>query len=210
MLILHKNQGVAKINEQITVKEKNLSGLLTDEARNQVQFELDKLNIQKQISEELLNQSIIMADPVQAALVDLNKEMEKFNDMRFQAVEFAKAFESAFENSFKGIIKGTMSIQDAFRSMFMRIADHFLDMAAQMASAAISKGFLGLFASSFGGGGEEVFAGLDRGTTNFDSITSETFKANGGPVKGGNSYICLLYTSPSPRDGLLSRMPSSA
>src|SRR5665647_1939993 len=25
-----------------------------------------------------------------------------------------------------------------------------------------------------------------------------------------NSSICLLYTSPSPRDGLLSRMPSSA
>ena len=29
--------------------------------------------------------------------------------------------------------------------------------------------------------------------------------------KGLNRYIsCLLYTSPSPRDGLLSRMPSSA
>ena len=26
----------------------------------------------------------------------------------------------------------------------------------------------------------------------------------------GNNKICLLYTSPSPRDGLLSRMPSSA
>ena len=26
----------------------------------------------------------------------------------------------------------------------------------------------------------------------------------------GRLYICLLYTSPSPRDGLLSRMPSSA
>ena len=26
----------------------------------------------------------------------------------------------------------------------------------------------------------------------------------------GQSIICLLYTSPSPRDGLLSRMPSSA
>ena len=24
------------------------------------------------------------------------------------------------------------------------------------------------------------------------------------------THICLLYTSPSPRDGLLSRMPSSA
>ena len=36
-------------------------------------------------------------------------------------------------------------------------------------------------------------------------------------VKGGRNMrftalvvVCLLYTSPSPRDGLLSRMPSSA
>ena len=26
----------------------------------------------------------------------------------------------------------------------------------------------------------------------------------------GCKYVCLLYTSPSPRDGILSRMPSSA
>ena len=31
----------------------------------------------------------------------------------------------------------------------------------------------------------------------------------GGPVNPG-AIFCLLYTSPSPRDGLLSRMPSSA
>ena len=30
------------------------------------------------------------------------------------------------------------------------------------------------------------------------------------PVDCGKIIICLLYTSPSPRDGLLSRMPSSA
>ena len=29
-----------------------------------------------------------------------------------------------------------------------------------------------------------------------------------GPIPG--AYICLLYTSPSPRDATLSRMPSSA
>ena len=28
--------------------------------------------------------------------------------------------------------------------------------------------------------------------------------------KGSSRFTCLLYTSPSPRDGLLSRMPSSA
>ena len=29
-------------------------------------------------------------------------------------------------------------------------------------------------------------------------------------VTAAKQYVCLLYTSPSPRDGLLSRMPSSA
>ena len=29
-------------------------------------------------------------------------------------------------------------------------------------------------------------------------------------LKVGDYILCLLYTSPSPRDGLLSRMPSSA
>ena len=31
-----------------------------------------------------------------------------------------------------------------------------------------------------------------------------------GPLGQGFANACLLYTSPSPRDGLLSRMPSSA
>ena len=30
------------------------------------------------------------------------------------------------------------------------------------------------------------------------------------PIEVANILTCLLYTSPSPRDGLLSRMPSSA
>ena len=32
----------------------------------------------------------------------------------------------------------------------------------------------------------------------------------GGPTSAVAVNVCLLYTSPSPRDGLLSRMPSSA
>ena len=35
----------------------------------------------------------------------------------------------------------------------------------------------------------------------------EIYRAAGKPT---TSSICLLYTSPSPRDGLLARMPSSA
>ena len=41
------------------------------------------------------------------------------------------------------------------------------------------------------------------------------YSENGSPVLAGLNRLskpgsCLLYTSPSPRDGLLSRMPSSA
>ena len=37
----------------------------------------------------------------------------------------------------------------------------------------------------------------------------QALRANHG-VRLPRRYTCLLYTSPSPRDGLLSRMPSSA
>ena len=46
---------------------------------------------------------------------------------------------------------------------------------------------------------------------NSDIVANDLFKT----IKGFNLNVqlfndCLLYTSPSPRDGLLSRMPSSA
>ena len=42
-------------------------------------------------------------------------------------------------------------------------------------------------------------------------INSElTTKINNTEVKHSQLYICLLYTSPSPRDRTRSRMPSSA
>ena len=41
-------------------------------------------------------------------------------------------------------------------------------------------------------------------------ITPDTYKKNQCACVVIRSENCLLYTSPSPRDGLLSRMPSSA
>ena len=84
-------------------------------------------------------------------LQDVNSEIRRLNSAQFQVVELSKVLGASFQESFKGIIKGTMSVADAFRSMFMRIADHFLDMAAQMMAAQISRGFLGLFGNAFGG-----------------------------------------------------------
>ena len=41
-------------------------------------------------------------------------------------------------------------------------------------------------------------------------LTGTTFATSWYTHGLASSYLCLLYTSPSPRDGLLSRMPSSA
>src|SRR5665647_1596276 len=41
-------------------------------------------------------------------------------------------------------------------------------------------------------------------------LTSWHRRTNGGLLLGADDNPCLLYTSPSPRDELLSRIPSSA
>ena len=45
-------------------------------------------------------------------------------------------------------------------------------------------------------------------TTNADFTVGDDLTVSGGVIE--LDQTCLLYTSPSPRDGLLSRMPSSA
>ena len=41
-------------------------------------------------------------------------------------------------------------------------------------------------------------------------VMQNFYAADGGRAGYADGMFCLLYTSPSPRDGLLSRMPSSA
>ena len=54
--------------------------------------------------------------------------------------------------------------------------------------------------------------GLNSDNTNIQNwtIDSNRLYLNSGDINLSGANSCLLYTSPSPRDGLLSRMPSSA
>ena len=56
---------------------------------------------------------------------------------------------------------------------------------------------------------QEVLERLARIETKLDNYESIREKAEQAHLIALNN-ACLLYTSPSPRDGLLSRMPSSA
>ena len=54
----------------------------------------------------------------------------------------------------------------------------------------------------------------ERGTLRLMTVknmsTGIEASVTGESLNSGDPAVCLLYTSPSPRDGLLSRMPSSA
>ena len=52
---------------------------------------------------------------------------------------------------------------------------------------------------------------MDDGVQTFENHINHSDKYDPSKIIEHNQrIICLLYTSPSPRDGLLSRMPSSA
>ena len=58
---------------------------------------------------------------------------------------------------------------------------------------------------------ESSITASNAGFTEISGVVSASYDPPPGVVTQTTWYrSCLLYTSPSPRDGLLSRMPSSA
>ena len=158
---------------------------------NRVKTELeafDRLN-EKQLS--VLREQIKINEQMQfltefQAPTDQLREM--LNPMR-QVLDLSVAIRDGFKDSFKGIISGTMSVQDAFRNMLNRIADHFLDFAAQVAAVQLQRGFLSLFRSMF------TFENIgDLGVQKGDRLAGARYmsgakRANGGIVNAGKSYM---------------------
>ena len=97
---------------------------------------------------------------------------------------------------------------------------------------ASTKKWVGIASTAIGGAADELAAGCTgvdltlsgdlnvTGDLVYDEQTSRNINITGIATLNqgittnfnvsGVSTACLLYTSPSPRDGLLSRMPSSA
>lgn len=190
--VLKRRIDSQKLQEQITIKQKNLASLQTDEAKAQAQFELDKLIVQKQISDELLRQSIILANPIDAELIKLNSAIRDINDSQLQAVNLSKTMASSFEESFKGIVSGTMSVEQAFANMLNKIADHFLNLAAKLMASKLQQGILGLLTKGIGGGGSDFGKfdlGLNSGSDFMNMPQLFNFADGGSPPVGRPSIV---------------------
>ena len=133
------------------------------------------------------------------AYTEVDKELIQLMDSGYQVKQAAEAIGSAFSESFKGIVKGTMSVQQAFANMFSRIADSFLDMAAQMIAKQIQMKILGIGLNLFTGGTQANMGTGRDGTFGLGTHGSGiptgakgwgfSGRAAGGPVSGGTPYV---------------------
>ena len=167
--------------------EKELDNALGDDSKLKENFDKRREQMRQAMYEaENLKYSVL------TAIDGIDTELRKLNNTQYQVVQLSKSIGSSFSESFKGIVKGSMTAQDALRNLFQRTADHFLDMAAQMAATQLQKGILSLF--NFGANpissvapGMMDLSGAKWPTGG--SVNYDFFKASGGPVSGGSPYI---------------------
>ena len=190
--IEQKRIDIKKIENKLLLEEQNLRSMIENKvSRSEIETQKEKIkNLLKELNLTTLiaDERIRAADPALSRIDELNRKMRDLNDTTLQAVNLSKAMGESFEDSFKGIIKGTMTVADAFRNMLNRIADFFLDTAAQLAATQLQKGILSLFGNMFN------FSTKSDPLSSFTAatpgeVTMADFKANGGPVRGGRSYV---------------------
>ena len=164
------------------------------------QFEID-LPILQDLMKDFSLEMEGMTNSIPMALDSVQRELRKLMSVSFMVTTSAQTIGDAFGESFKGIVKGSMTAQEALRNLFMRTADAFLDMAAQMIAKQIQMKILGIGFNLFGGGtfgtgipsGANLPAGsFGTGTAGGVGATANDLTrhlANGGVAQKGKSYL---------------------
>lgn len=144
---------------------------------------------------------------LQEEIATLQGQLNTLLDPINQITTAAEGIGLAFSDSFKGIVSGTMTAQEALASFFRSVADHFLDMAAQIIAKWIQLTILNSVLSLFPGGPSVGAAiGSAGGVPGLfgpgapDAIAGGAIysgpgpyalpaRAAGGPVTGGMPYM---------------------
>jgi len=129
------------------------------------------------------------------------EELRELMDPLKQLISLSRTVGDSFAESFRGIVSGSMTAQQALRNLFMRTADHFLDMAAQMIAKQIQMQILGIglkfFSSGIAPSRGANTGGTDRFGRDFDDPSFgmprgqslENFANGGRPPVGRPSIV---------------------
>ena len=183
-----KQLDMMKIENKLVIANENLKSLINNPKATEAEIEAQEEKIKNlereyELVQLIANERINAADPAISRMDELNKQMRDLNDVIKQSVALSKAMGESFTESFKGVVRGTMTVQDAFRNMLNRIADFFIDTAAQIAATQLQRSILGLFGNMF-----------NFSTTPMNDVQGygggiPKYAANGGPVGMRNPYV---------------------
>tara|TARA_R100000406_G_scaffold1733_2_gene1653 strand:+ start:620 stop:4489 length:3870 start_codon:yes stop_codon:yes gene_type:complete len=185
--------------------EKAITGL-SDKRLQQIEDEIDALERRKKALEgdkseaegnlKGLIKEKTFIEGLEEAIKNQEDALKKLINPLNQVKEAANAIGEAFKTSFRGIIDGSMTAREALASFFKSVANHFMDMAAEIAAEAVKLAalqFVRFIISSFAagsGGGASAVPGSAYGDM---SVAGPSFfgggmipgYANGGYVQGG-------------------------
>lgn len=133
-------------------------------------------------------------DFIKESASNAQKELEKLSNWGYQVAEGAKSIGSAFGQAFKDIASGSKTTQEALSSMFQSIADHFLEMAAQIITQMLVMYALKLILGIFGGGGGGL--GSLGGGGGFGDFSGGSFSAGTMELPGLGGAGALAAPAP--------------
>ena len=188
--------------------ELELKTATTEQAREQLRLEAEiaKIRGDKSLTDpqkdEIERRKRELAAPktegqkINAELGAVEDELKTLVSLSNQVTSAANAIGTAFGNSFKGLISGSMTAKEALASFFSSVADHFLDMAAQIIAKMIRmfilQQALKIFGGALGGGGLSNLsapANINNPLGELGNIGGAYAFAQGGFVTGPTSAI---------------------
>ena len=126
----------------------------------------DKANEKTQDAIKLMEeaeQRRLEADPG----FQMQKQLEKTLELQNQVAAGATAIGNAFSNSFKAVISGSKSADEALADMMASVAEHFLDMAAQIIAQQLAMILYGTIMKALGVSMPGGSSGAQMSNTNY-------------------------------------------
>jgi tape measure domain-containing protein len=119
----------------------------------------------KDLEEQTVSNSVAFKELQESAAQRLKDLQNPINQLK----TITEAFEDSFSSAIREVVRGTKSIGDAVASMLNRIADAFIQNAADMAAAAASNALMKFI-------GKSLFSGIDTG----GATPTHTLTSSGG------------------------------
>jgi tape measure domain-containing protein len=119
----------------------------------------------KDLEDQTVSNSVAFKELQESAAQRLKDLQNPINQLK----TITEAFEDSFSNAIREVVRGTKSIGDAVASMLNRIADAFIQNAADMAAAAASNALMKFI-------GKSLFSGIDTG----GATPTHTLTSSGG------------------------------